>query len=279
VNELLAQGKAEERDLQQHPTLPDRDAFGGWTKGPQLQATGFFRAEKLSGKWWLVDPAGHLFFSVGIDSIGVGGGATVVTGRETMFTWVPEKNDPVFGPCVTNAGNIIAGPVKSGMCMNYQLANLLRKDGADYMNAFIDRTLRRLPSWGFNTMGNWVDPHFFGNKRIPYTPSIEIGSRGLPTVGRGMWRDMVDPFDPRFTDAARKAIAGVTAQVKDDPYCIGYFVNNEENWGRDGDYLLAVNALGMADPPRKRRGSEKPSLPHLPAEPIPWPILIKLRKT
>jgi len=30
--------------------IPDADPFGGWVRGPQLKATGFFRVEKLNGK-------------------------------------------------------------------------------------------------------------------------------------------------------------------------------------------------------------------------------------
>src|SRR5690606_39641730 len=41
--------------------------FGGWAKGPQLEATGHFRTAKYQGKWWLVDPDGRLFFSHGLD--------------------------------------------------------------------------------------------------------------------------------------------------------------------------------------------------------------------
>ena len=34
-------------------------------RGPSMQATGFFRAAKEKGKWWLVTPSGHLFLSFG----------------------------------------------------------------------------------------------------------------------------------------------------------------------------------------------------------------------
>ena len=49
--------------------IPGADRFGGWKDGPQLEATGAFRTEKVRGKWWLVDPDGHLFFSHGVDCV------------------------------------------------------------------------------------------------------------------------------------------------------------------------------------------------------------------
>ena len=36
--------------------------FGGWT-ALKREATGFFRTEKIDGKWWLIDPEGYGFFS------------------------------------------------------------------------------------------------------------------------------------------------------------------------------------------------------------------------
>ncbi|MBM4092438.1 MAG: hypothetical protein FJ276_23890 [Planctomycetes bacterium] len=42
--------------------------YGGRTDR-KVQATGFFRPEKIDGRWWLVDPEGHLFFSAGVCSV------------------------------------------------------------------------------------------------------------------------------------------------------------------------------------------------------------------
>jgi len=38
--------------------------YGGW-KARRVKATGFFRTEQVDGRWWLVDPEGYLFLSVG----------------------------------------------------------------------------------------------------------------------------------------------------------------------------------------------------------------------
>jgi hypothetical protein len=45
--------------------------LGGYkdTKG---KATGFFHVEQIDGKWWFVDPHGHLYLSMGINGAGVG---------------------------------------------------------------------------------------------------------------------------------------------------------------------------------------------------------------
>ena len=47
--------------------------YGGY-KSTQAKATGFFRVEQIDGRWWFVDPEGHLFLSTGINGT-PGGGA------------------------------------------------------------------------------------------------------------------------------------------------------------------------------------------------------------
>ena len=47
--------------------------YGGY-KNTQAKATGFFRVEQIDGKWWFVDPDGHLFLSTGSNGAGAGFG-------------------------------------------------------------------------------------------------------------------------------------------------------------------------------------------------------------
>ena len=49
--ELKADVAKEEADLAAHPGPADWDEYGGWAKGPQLRATGRFRAEKVDGEF------------------------------------------------------------------------------------------------------------------------------------------------------------------------------------------------------------------------------------
>src|ERR1017187_5612838 len=61
--------------------------YGGY-EGTKAKATGFFRVEKIDGKWWFVDPDGHLFLSLGADSIGTSV-STSTQGREALFAALP----------------------------------------------------------------------------------------------------------------------------------------------------------------------------------------------
>ena len=66
--------------------------YGGY-KNTQAKATGFFRVEQIDGRWWFVDPHGHLFLSTGADCIGPargrggeqGGGSALIYQR--MNAW------------------------------------------------------------------------------------------------------------------------------------------------------------------------------------------------
>ena len=60
--------------------------YGGY-KQKQVEATGFFRTQKIDGRWWLVDPEGYLFLSVGVDCVNYGNGANVraYTERANMY--------------------------------------------------------------------------------------------------------------------------------------------------------------------------------------------------
>ncbi|MGA2059907.1 MAG: hypothetical protein ABSG67_05455 [Thermoguttaceae bacterium] len=45
--------------------------LGGY-KNTQAKSTGFFHVEQIDGKWWFVDPHGHLYLSMGINGAGAG---------------------------------------------------------------------------------------------------------------------------------------------------------------------------------------------------------------
>ena len=87
--------KKERRRIESKPVLRDRDRFGGWADGPQLEATGWFRTQQVDGKWWLVTPDGHLFFSNGIDCVGTWE-QTFIEGREGWFEWLPDPGDATY---------------------------------------------------------------------------------------------------------------------------------------------------------------------------------------
>src|SRR6185295_2217752 len=102
--------------------------YGGY-EAAKAKATGFFRVEKIEGKWWFVDPDGHLFLSIGSDSIGTSV-VTPTAGREQLFAAMPPNG-------------------------SFYAWNLSRRFGSDWSASWVDLTVRRMFAWGFNTVGNW----------------------------------------------------------------------------------------------------------------------------
>lgn len=51
---------------------PETDDYGGWTKY-SYEATGWFRVQKVNGRWWLITPQGHPFISSAVSDFSPGG--------------------------------------------------------------------------------------------------------------------------------------------------------------------------------------------------------------
>lgn len=49
-------------------TSQELDQYGGWKK-VKHQGTGFFRLEYIDNRWWLIDPEGNVFLSLGINHV------------------------------------------------------------------------------------------------------------------------------------------------------------------------------------------------------------------
>jgi hypothetical protein len=263
IPDLTARWRAEKEEHDRLlASLPPRDRFGGLVSGPKLPATGFFRTQQRNGRWWLVTPDGHLFFSVGIAAIRPSVGATYVEDREFMFESLPEPGDPLsphYGTTDMNALRSDAGfPVQTGRgfargrWFNFYSANLERRHGADWLQAWRAMTLARLRGWGFNTIGNWSEPGLWDRATMPYVVPITLGG-DFARIKSGIywWGQMPDPFDPRFAAAADAAALEAARPRRHDPYLIGYFVDNELPWGQ-GDsaepgyrYALAYSTLAM----------------------------------
>ncbi|MBR0457937.1 MAG: beta-galactosidase [Victivallales bacterium] len=239
--DLKSRVQTEERDLTAHPGPSSWDKWGGWAEGPSLKATGFFRTEKYHGKWWLVDPDGKLFFSHGMDCVTFSA-STPIEDRDNWFQDFPGK-DPAFQEFFGKTVRVVPGYYYSGRqpkTFDFLGANLLRKYGQDWKAVFATLSHRRLRSWGINTIGNWSSPDIYLQHKTPYFVCVNSGGT-LLEGSTGYWGKFKDVFDPSFAEYVRKAFKFQVGKSANDPWCIGYFVDNEIGWGTD--VSLAVAAL------------------------------------
>ena len=262
--ELAAAAAEEERDLAAHPGPKGRDAFGGWAEGPKLKATGRFRTEKVDGKWWLVDPLGNLFWSWGPVRVTPSSAMTPLNGnprtpkvggalpdRDCLFEGLPAKGDPLAAFYDTYDALLLPFYLARGETRRYDFssANLFRKYGEKWFEKYADSCHRRLRSWGANTIANSSDLRICLQDRTPYAERVECRSR--PIEGSwGGWFKFRDPFDPSFTESVAKALSEHGREAH-DAWCIGFFIDNEIQWGVNHEDLARWTLWSPDDQPAK----------------------------
>ncbi len=231
VSEIAQAIDSERKEISLIPSPVGRNRFGGWAEGPRLESTGHFRTEKVDGKWWLVDPEGYLYWSHGLTCVRFNNAYTRISGREHFFEVLPPENDPLYEFFSNNN-------------FNFAAANLYRKYGEDWKEKSTINVLKRIKSWGLNTIANWSDPdiYLYHENRIPYTVNI---SGPWPRLD-GKDYKFPDVFNPRFREVVAQAMQNSGENTKDDPYCIGYFVDNELSVSNLTMRLMNQPAKGFA---------------------------------
>ncbi len=248
--ELTERRVREEAELAATKDPAGWNRYGGWAGGPQQKATGFFRVEKTNGKWWLIDPDGALFFSQGIDCVGALD-ATPIEERGEWFEDFP-GNDPRFAGFQWKAfalKNHYAG--RKPLNFSFAGANFLRKYGDDWAGPRNEMIHRRLRAWGVNTIGNWSDGRLCMLRRTPYTDLIGTGGARMIEGSEGYWGKFPDVFDPSFKDSVRASMLSKEGKSAGDPWCIGYFCDNEMSWGDSESLALGALASPFEQPAKR----------------------------
>ena len=194
--------------------------YGGYA-ATKARATSFFRVEKVDGKWWFVDPDGHLFLSTGADCMRSENG-TRTEGREGVFAAMPPAE-------LRSAGR------RGGAMISFYSWNLLRRFGADWTREWPELAFRRMSAWGLNTVANWSDPALFDRHRKAYV--VQLSGLGMD----GGWLGLPDVFSAEWAARVDAAVARQCAPRKDDPWLLGYFMANEPPW--PGNEQLIVDMI------------------------------------
>ncbi|MFP4107432.1 MAG: hypothetical protein ACLFVU_15295 [Phycisphaerae bacterium] len=204
--------REEDRTLEQIEPPTDRGKFGGWTGGPEFEATGFFYVtQDADGRWWYADPEGLPFWSVGSTGVRYTDD-TEYESRRFMFEDLPDP-DQTWDEVYTGNGTI-----------RFYCLNILRKYGS--LEGWRDRMIRRWKKFGYNTIANWSSEIMMDQKEIPHV-------RTLATKGPADCKchgSHYDVFDDRWAEFFEEECRTQAAPQKDNPWVIGYFVDNEKGW-------------------------------------------------
>ncbi len=217
---------------------PDWNSYGGYTK-IRFDKTGYFNTHYDGKRWWLVDPDGCAFLSNGVcygTRMGVHG---FVDGMENLFEWLPDKDDKQFKNAWSLASSIPEFIKRNGeqagktrKMFNFARANMIRVFGNDWWEKWVTINSARLKEWGFNTISVCVNNYFDENvydylkkAKIPYTWTL----KKFPKTSKMIFRDFPDVFSDEYKQLCAE-FAKQLEPLSDDPYMIGYFINNEPEW-------------------------------------------------
>ena len=203
------------------PDVPARPIPAYRPVGPDTgiagRATGFFHVEKLDGLDWMVDPAGRAVILAGID----------------WCTWVGMYCE-----------EIKAAPYGDAVKAKYGSAT-----------AWADAAAERLADWGFDFAAVGFCPqlkyrslaHANGSDALYFSTHLCVGDdpdRWISPYRNAPGTAFPNVFHPGFEEECDELARRRCAPNADDPWLVGYFLDNELSWGAtDTDLFDRVAAL------------------------------------
>ncbi|GAB4469139.1 MAG: hypothetical protein OHK0029_41660 [Armatimonadaceae bacterium] len=154
------------------------------------EGTGFFRVEQVNDRWFLVDPDGFAFWSVGCDCV-------------RAKSEGPIHNERLYSDLSpVERSEARRGRWSYPLWADFYRANLKRRyehgsEGEGWYDVWAEQTVTRLRKWGFNTIANWSDPELTARGQMPYTTNVS--SLG-PLCGH-----LPDVYAPDFADRVRES--------------------------------------------------------------------------
>lgn len=230
---------AQEKEGMEGYPFREWSEFGGWKKKKLTEGTGYFSKCKVDGKWWLTDPLGYAFFSMGPDCVNLGSDCRV-DGIEKWLDWLPDRKDPVYGSMfrTLKKGQPSDESGRKAVMFSYPQANLYRVWGDCWYDRWKKMITGQLKRHGLNTLGNWSDENLLGTTGIPYVTSLPV----FPATEKKIFRDFPDVFSEEYRKNAKRA-AGALEKKKNDPMMVGYFLRNEPSWAFVDHLILADEVL------------------------------------
>ncbi len=213
---------------------PERDRFGG-LKEVDLGGNGFSRTGSWNGRDTLITPEGHPIYHLAVcSSGGPCDDYTYVKGRESIYEWLPSPEDELM----KNAWR-----ENQRESFSFYLANYIRKTGKPFdVEAWRDDVFRRYKKLGFNSQGAFAASVEAGvRNEFPVTRSLPLS----PWLITGPLAELADPFDPAAVKKVDELFAPL-AREADNPFIIGYFIQNERQYSEIPRKIAGLNEKAAA---------------------------------
>lgn len=179
---------------------PKISRYGGW-QVKQYESTGFFRTQKIDGRWWIIDPEGYPFIHKGVAVFSRGGSDRQKQNFKNMYG-SPEKWASAEMEMLSSYGFNGLGA--------WSEVDIVR----DVENPLVYTII-------VSPMGEYRGDH-----RRSY------GGKYKKSGWQGYRFDLAMVFDPKFDYFVEKVISKIT-KYKDDKYLLGYYTDNELPWVND----------------------------------------------
>ena len=187
----------EGQTMKESPTYPKYN--GAAWDGFKSKPSGFFHTQRRGGTWWVIDPKGRPFLIIGTDH------------ANYQVHWCE----------------------KLGYAPYHR--NVERKYGSE--DKWAKSTVRRLKRCGFNCLAanNSTSLRYQG---LPHTEFLAFGQgfAGQEDIAPQVhWTGFPNVFSPKFKEHCESQAMLRCRPNKDDPWLIGYFLDNELEWyGKSG---------------------------------------------
>lgn len=162
----------------------------------RVAATGYFRTERINGRWWFVDPDGYLFYNVGIVEVGPGNSK--------------------------NQQEIFSRKFESPAAWAEQTVDFLKSYGFNGAGAWSDEELLREVEepFAYTLYYNFMKPYLDQYK-------VKHNIKAFADAGwQGYSHDLVFVFHPAFEEFVKQRAKGLS-KYKNDKYMLGIFSDNE----------------------------------------------------
>jgi hypothetical protein len=183
------------QDISPAPKTVRLDRFGG-RADRKFTKTGFYYTRKIDGRWWFIDPAGHLYLNAAVASV-----------------------TPANSPAPAAALAKTFGTQEAWMSATRAL---LLSNGFNGAGAWSDvGLLRAAPAQSSHPLSYAVNLEIMNAYGVKHGGTYNVpGHKGYP-------ENTIFAFDPAFESFADEYVATKVADYRNDPNLLGYFSDNE----------------------------------------------------